>query len=87
MTKWDTAKIQHLEDAIVKNENDIQKYHNDSVVEMQADWNQSDEAAKDYIKNRTHYKEKIYNVLWDNAEATKEPYYFDGEIDGWELIS
>lgn len=54
---------------------------------MQADWNQSDEAAKDYIKNRTHYKEKIYNVLWDNAEATKEPYYFDGEIDGWELIS
>lgn len=57
VTKWDTEKVQHLEDAIIKNENDIQKYHNDTIVEMQADWNQEDETAKDYIKNRPFYVE------------------------------
>lgn len=69
VTKWDAAKVQHLEDAIVKNENDIQKYHNDSVVEMQADWNQSDETAKDYIKNRTHYKEIATVAIAENLKA------------------
>lgn len=53
--KWDVAKVQHLEDAIIKNENDIEKYHNDSVVEIQADWDQRDETAKDYVKNRPCY--------------------------------
>lgn len=64
VTKWDTEKVQHLEDAIIKNENDIQKYHNDTVVEMQADWDQNDETAKDYIKNRPFYVE----------HSTVEPY-------------
>lgn len=53
--KWDAAKVKHLEDGIVANEEAIERYHNDSVVEMQADWAQSDETAKDYVKNRTHY--------------------------------
>ena len=57
VTKWDTEKVQHLEDAIIKNENDIQKYHNDTIVDVQADWDQSDNTAKNYVKNRTHYKD------------------------------
>lgn len=52
---------------------------------VQANWEQSDPTATDYVKNRTHYKETTYNALWDNAEATKEPFYYEGEIDGWEL--
>ena len=52
VTKWDAAKVKHLEDGIVANEEAIERYHNDSVVEMQADWNQNDETAKNYIKNK-----------------------------------
>jgi hypothetical protein len=32
--KWDAAKVKHLEDGIVANEEAIERYHNDSVVEM-----------------------------------------------------
>lgn len=37
----------------------------------QSDWNQSDETAPDYVKNRTHY-EKIEKVLTDTVTCTAE---------------
>ena len=79
--KWDAAKVKHLEDGIVANEEAIERYHNDSVVEMQADWAQSDETAKDYVKNRTHYKEtKTYSIA-NNFETTyNEKHYESGNI-------
>ena len=77
--KWDVAKVQHLEDGIVANEEAIERYHNDSVVEMQADWEQSDETAKDYVKNRTHYKEtKTYSIA-NNFETTYNERYYEGD--------
>ena len=53
--KWDVAKVQHLEDGIIANEEAIQRYHNDTIVKAQPDWNQNDEMANDYIKNRPCY--------------------------------
>ena len=53
--KWDAAKVKHLEDGIIANAETIERYHNDNVVERQADWNQNDETAKDYIRNRPFY--------------------------------
>lgn len=81
VTKWDTEKVQHLEDAIIKNENDIQKYHNDTVVEMQADWNQKDETAKDYVKNRTHYTSINTITILENFETECYEYFLGGGPD------
>ena len=30
------------------------------LSDLQADWNQNDETAADYVKNRTHYEESAY---------------------------
>ena len=78
--KWDVAKVQHLEDGIVANEEAIERYHNDSVVRVQSDWEQSDPTAKDYVKNRTHYKETKTYLIADNFETTySERYYEEGD--------
>lgn len=45
---------------------DETKANKDEIV--QADWNQNDETAKDYIKNRTHYEKdnrKYLDIEWD----------------------
>lgn len=79
--KWDVAKVQHLEDGIVANEEAIERYHNDSVVEVQADWEQNDPTAKDYVKNRTHYKETETYSIANNFETTyHETHYENGEV-------
>lgn len=36
--------------------------------QVQTDWNQSDDTAPDFIKNRTHYKEDIYRELFAEQE-------------------
>ena len=71
--KWDVAKVQHLEDAIIKNEEDIAQCCNNIV---QVDWEQSDENAQDYVKNRTHYREnkKIVIVEGFETEVCEEKY-------------
>ena len=86
--KWDVAKIQHLENGIIANEEAIERYYNDSMLEVQADWEQNDETAKDYIKNRPMSKEKEYHEpLFTNHEIT--PIWIntdDGEYGGyWEF--
>lgn len=48
----------------------------------QGDWQQSDPAAGDYIKNRTHYETAPFAVTWDgNAEGRESVYLFDMESD------
>lgn len=78
--KWDAIKVKHLEDGIVANEEAIKRYHNDSIIEMQADWTQNDPTAKDYVKNRTHYKETETYSIVNNFEITyNERHYEEGE--------
>lgn len=48
----------------------------------QGDWQQSDPAAKDYIKNRTHYETDAFEVTWDgNSEGRESIYLFDVQED------
>lgn len=48
----------------------------------QSDWQQSDPAAKDYIKNRTHYETDAFEVAWDGStEGRDSVYLFDMESD------
>ena len=48
---------------------------------VQPDWNQNDETASDYIKNRTHYDSRVYTEVGENLEYT-----FDGILEGKETI-
>ena len=40
------------------------------IGNVQPDWNQSDETAPDYIKNRTHYAEGSNEIIVDNTHIT-----------------
>lgn len=44
---------------------------------VQSDWNQTDETATDYVKNRTH---------WDSRKTEKISISFDGVLDGKEYL-
>ena len=35
------------------------------------DWNQNDENAADYVKNRTHWSEELYRYIWDGNTEEK----------------
>ena len=35
------------------------------------DWNQNDENAPDYVKNRTHWSEEFYRYIWDGNTEEK----------------
>ena len=48
----------------------------------QGDWRQSDPAAKDYIKNRTHYETDAFEATWDGStEGRDSVHLFDMESD------
>ena len=48
----------------------------------QSDWQQSDPAAADYVKNRTHYETDAFEVTWDgDTEGRDTVYLFDMESD------
>lgn len=48
----------------------------------QADWQQPDPAAVDYIKNRTHYETVPFAVAWDgDTEGRESVYLFDVQGD------
>ena len=55
----------------------------DELAAAQADWNQNDETAKDYVKNRTHYIEEIENVIVpiDTYETSYKGLYYGTEFD------
>lgn len=49
---------------------------------IQGDWQQSDPAAADYIKNRTHYETSSFKVTWDGStEGRDSVHLFDMESD------
>lgn len=58
----------------------------------QGDWRQSDPAAKDYIKNRTHYETDAFEVTWDGSTEDKDSVYLfdmedgDGAADKFYLV-
>lgn len=58
----------------------------------QGDWRQSDPAAKDYIKNRTHYETDAFEVTWDGSTEDKDSVYLfdmedgDGAVDKFYLV-
>ena len=41
----------------------------DEITDAKADWNQNDEAAIDYVKNRTHWVEQSYEVILEEITA------------------
>lgn len=45
-----------------------------------ANWDQNDPTAKDYVKNRTHYKENKTYLIADNFETTYSERQGEGEI-------
>ena len=51
------------------------------VVSVQADWNQNDEAASDYIKNRTHWIENSYAIALPETELDVR----NGSVDLYEV--
>lgn len=57
----------------------LSELENDLPV-VQSDWNQVDETASDYIKNRTHYYEKKYGFLFafDTDEGNRPPSNHNG---------
>lgn len=58
----------------------------------QGDWQQSDPAAGDYIKNRTHYETDAFEVTWDGSTEDKDSVYLfdmedgDGAVDKFYLV-
>ena len=73
------------EDANRTNENigslgDLETESKDNLVNainevnsIQSDWNQNDEAKKDYIKGRTHYTYKERKTLYENNAISSSP--------------
>ena len=58
----------------------------------QGDWQQSDPAAQDYIKNRTHYETDAFEVTWDGSTEGRDSVYLfdmedgDGAVDKFYLV-
>lgn len=49
---------------------------------IQGDWQQSDPAAADYVKNRTHYETSSFKATWDGStEGRDSVHLFDMESD------
>lgn len=55
------AEKDHTHDLYETKEDAQVKY--DTIVDAKADWNQNDETAIDYVKNRTHWVEEVIEVL------------------------
>ena len=68
--KWDVEKIRHLEDGIIANE-------------IQADWNQNDSEASDYIKNRPCYKTKMNGELVPEFKLKVNFGCYEDEYGNW----
>lgn len=66
--KWDIEKVKHLEDGIVANEEAIANLDGG----VQSDWNQNDENAANYIKNRPFYSEVKNEYLFSTTIARPE---------------
>lgn len=53
----------------------------DTITDAKADWNQNDENAIDYVKNRTHYKETVYKEIIPETTAFISEGYLEFDDD------
>lgn len=54
---------------------------------VQPDWNQNDETAADYVKNRTHWEENNQTVIeWDGSTEGRDNFAFENGIV-WYKVS
>lgn len=58
-----TESVDQLEEA----------FKNIDSFDTQADWNQNDETARDYVKNRTHWVEDEGNNISETRQITEKP--------------
>ena len=78
--EYDTVAIHTLDE----------KFIPDSV-KAQPDWNQNDETAVDFVKNRTHWKEETVEVLFsedniDFSETVSRPETFQLEAEAYNIV-
>ena len=62
----------------------------DTIKDAKADWNQNDETAIDYIKNRTHYDSRVIKTIektFENITETKPVKLADADIDINRIVS
>lgn len=62
----------------------------DTIKNAKADWNQNDETAIDYIKNRTHYDSRVIKTIektFENITETKPVKLADANIDINRIVS
>lgn len=54
---------------------------------VQSDWNQNDETANDYIKNRPFYNERAFkDITWDGVIGDKESYHIEEMIGSTDYV-
>ena len=67
-----------------------QDWVDEKIVESQADWNQNDPTAADYVKNRTHYEEGSQTVIeWDGSTEGRDSFTVEnagGEVNTYYKI-
>lgn len=58
----------------VRNSDNLPETVRVATTPVNPDWSQSDSTQKDYIKNRTHYEERV-TISWNGDETGYEVYY------------
>lgn len=54
---------------------------------IQSDWNQNDETASDYIKNRPFYNKKAFeDIIWDGVIGNKESQHVEETIGSTDYV-
>lgn len=54
---------------------------------VQSDWNQNDETASDYIKNRPFYNEEAFkDIIWDGVIGDKESQHIEETIGSTDYV-
>lgn len=54
---------------------------------VQSDWNQNDETASDYIKNRPFYNKKAFeDIIWDGVIGNKESQHVEETIGSTDYV-
>ena len=64
------AHVDHTHDTYETKEDAQAKY--DTIISAKADWNQNDETAIDYVKNRTHWVEVSKEVVFEEQTVEYE---------------
>ena len=68
------ANANHTHDEYETKEDAQVKY--DTITEAKTDWNQNDETAIDYVKNRTHWVEQVTEVMLEEQDVISVDHSF-----------